>query len=257
MMFKTRVGIPGKTGVSTYGMKDFGLLLLGLSLCAVGNVNASGAPRGTVFELHSCELYAGGCVVSSEEPMDGRYMFQAWNFSGGDFRGVSFAGLKLAVLQASTANLAAENTGADRAVIYIAEQASAAQREALVSWVKENMPEIKNVHVETRLVPLQFEKTAVGYQFSAGKYVVVNTDYLESSDKGNCGVWLGFCPRPPSKTLTGAVKPSSRVEEPLLELKWNDAGKRSIFLAKFGDNGPAKNVFVTAADLCGPTGNIF
>ena len=238
-------------------MKNFALLLLGLSLCAVGNVNASSAPRGTVFELHSCELYAGGCVVSSEEPMDGRYMFQAWNFSGGDFRGVSFAGLKLAVLQASSANLAAENTGADRAVIYITEQASAAQREALVGWVKENLPEIKKAHVETRMVPLQFEKTAVGYQFSAGKYVVVNTDSLESCDKGNCGESLWYSPRTPSTAFTVAINRSSRVEEPLLQLKWNDAGKRSIFLAKFGENGPAKNVYVTAADLCGPTGNIF
>src|SRR5712672_3470588 len=103
-------------------MKRFAFLAA-LAL-ATSNLHAAEQPRGTLLELHSCELYAGGCVVSSEEPLDGRYMFQAWNFTGGDFQGANFAGLKLAVLQASTANLAADKTHADRVVVYLPEQAN-------------------------------------------------------------------------------------------------------------------------------------
>ncbi len=189
--------------------------------------------------------------------MDGRYMFQAWNFTGGDFQGTAFAGLKLAVLQASSANLAAEKSSADRAVVYLPEGASAAQREALLGWLKDTMPEMKNARLDTRVVPLQFAKTAVGYAFSAGEAISVKTDSLESCDTGGCGESLWYNPRTPSSAFTVAVNRASHISEPLLELKWNDAGKRSIFLAKFGENAHPKNVYVTVADLCGPTGNIF
>jgi hypothetical protein len=47
------------------------------------------------------------------------------------------------------------------------------------------------------------------------------------------------------------------VTEPLLKLKWNESGKRSVFLAKFGENTTAKDLYVSTADLCGPTGKLF
>src|SRR6266702_4766463 len=125
-------------------MKRLALLLVALSPFLSVNIQAASQPRGTLLELHSCELYAGGCIVSSEEPMDGRHMLQAWNFTSGNFGGVDFAGLKLAVLQASSANLAAEKTSADRAVVYLPEKASADQREALLTWLKATLPEMKS-----------------------------------------------------------------------------------------------------------------
>ena len=45
--------------------------------------------------------------------------------------------------------------------------------------------------------------------------------------------------------------------EPLLKLKWNESGRRSVFLARFGDPSPVKNSFITAADLCGPADRLF
>jgi hypothetical protein len=189
--------------------------------------------------------------------MDGRHMLQAWNFTSGNLGGVDFAGLKLAVLQASSANLAADKTAADRAVVYLPEKASATQREALISWLKATLPEMKDALLQTRIVPLQFTKTAVGYEFSAGGTINVKTASIESCDKGGCGESLWYSPRTASSAFTVAVNQSSGISEPLLELTWSDAGKRSIFLAKFGESERARNVYVTSADLCGPTGSLF
>ena len=58
---------------------------------------AADVPRGTVLELHSCELYAGGCVISSQATLEGRYLLTAWKFTGGRFRGIDLAGLQAAV----------------------------------------------------------------------------------------------------------------------------------------------------------------
>jgi hypothetical protein len=57
--------------------------------------------------------------------------------------------------------------------------------------------------------------------------------------------------------FTVALDRSSEVTEPLLKLKWRDAGQRSVFLAKFGQPTPAKNIFVTTADFCGQADKLF
>src|SRR5262245_33255439 len=82
---------------------------------------ADDQPRGSLMEVHSCELYAGGCVVSSEATLGGRYMLRAWNFTGGSFGGAELAGLQVALLESSSDNLAASKTAADRAVVYLPE----------------------------------------------------------------------------------------------------------------------------------------
>src|SRR5215217_3901056 len=79
-------------------MKRTALFLSGIvSIFLSGNVGAE-QPRGTVLELHSCELYAGGCVVSSESTLGGRYMVRAWDFTGGEYAGTELKGLKVGLL---------------------------------------------------------------------------------------------------------------------------------------------------------------
>src|SRR5881409_3186914 len=100
-------------------MKKLTLLLMGLTCLTFNAVFANDPPRGSLLELHSCELYAGGCVVSSEATLGGRYMLRAWNFSGGQFANTDLAGLQVALLESSPDNLAASKTTADRAIIYL------------------------------------------------------------------------------------------------------------------------------------------
>src|SRR5882672_6770864 len=99
-------------------MKKITSLLIAFSCVALGRALASDQPRGSVLELHSCELYAGGCVVSSEATLGGRYMLQAWNFSGGNFQGTSLAGLQVAMLHSASENLADAKTRSGDAIIY-------------------------------------------------------------------------------------------------------------------------------------------
>src|SRR5215510_13225331 len=114
-------------------MRKLALLLAGISLPVAGAF-ASGEPRGTLMELHSCELFAGGCVVSSEATLGGKYMLQAWNFSGGSYAGCDLAGLQLAVLHSSAQNLAFDKAVSDQAIIYLPEKATPKQRKSLTAW---------------------------------------------------------------------------------------------------------------------------
>ena len=227
------------------------------SALALSNSFAADAPRGSLLELHSCELFAGGCVVSSEAPLDGRYMLRAWDFTGGSFAGTELAGLKVAVLQASSQNLAAENSSSDQAIVYLPQKASQAQRQALLAWLKSSQPELKAAHYKTRITPLSLEKNGADCTFRAGNSISITTAPLESCDKGGCGEALWYSPRTQTSMFTVALDRSSEITEPLLKLKWRDAGQRSVFLAKFGESSPGKNIFVTTADFCGRADKLF
>lgn len=237
-------------------MRKLAFVLTGIVSFSLSALPAAETPRGDLLELHSCELYAGGCIVSSEAPLDGRYMLRAWSFAGGSFAGRDLAGLRVAMLQCSSENLAADKAEPGRAVVYLPDSATAQQREALLGWVKANTSGLAPVQVRSRVVPLQFAKTEEGYAFSAGDLISVKVASREPCDTG-CGESLWYTPRTSTTVFTVAVDRSSRVDEPLLALKWIDAGKRSIFLGKFGGQVREREVYVTAADLCGPGRTLF
>jgi Protein of unknown function (DUF1326) len=235
-------------------MRTAAFLLAGFACFLGRSLPAQDPPRGELLELHSCEVYAGPCLVSSQATLEGRYMVRAWDFSGGSFQRTPFAGLKVAVLETAPENLAAPDTAAARAVVYLPANATAAQRQALLAWVKATQIHSAGARIQTRAAPLEFAKTARGYRFSAGPYLSVSTAPLECCNNGMCGEGLWYQPRSPSTEFTVAVDHASRVVEPLLKLIWTEAGKRSVFLARFGPSSPAAAgpVYVSTADLCGP-----
>ena len=238
-------------------MKKLMLAFVGIVFVTSRTLAGAEQPHGNLVELHSCELYAGGCVVSSEATLGGRYMFRAWEFTGGAFAGTDLAGLNVAVLQTSSENLAAEKTKADRSVIYLPQSATRAQRDALVAWLKTQMPEIKAGKISTRVAPVKISGNGNGYAVSVGNSITVRTAGLESCETGACGEALWYEPRSGTSLFTVALNRSSRVAEPLLKLKWDDAGKRSVFLGKFGAAPSSKKEFVTSSDWCGPADRVF
>ncbi|MGH7971870.1 MAG: DUF1326 domain-containing protein [Limisphaerales bacterium] len=238
-------------------MKTSALLLCALATALAQSVLASPAPRGTLIELHSCELYAGGCIVSSESTLGGRYMLRAWDFSGGEFAGTDLTGLQVAVLQSANDNLAEHEAMPGNAVVYLPQTATAAQRAALVGWIKKIEPQLGAANLQTRTTHLRFRRTQVGYDFSAGPYVTVSTAPLETCKTGACGEALWYSPRSPSSVFTVAIDRVSEVTEPLLELKWRDAGRRTVFLARFGDKPSQTEVYISSADFCGPAQRLF
>jgi hypothetical protein len=238
-------------------MKKLRLFFAGFFGLTATAAFASDVPRGSLLELHSCEVYAGPCVVSSESPQEGRYMVRAWDFTGGSFNGTDFSGLQVAVLQTSADNLAEADSKSGEAVIYLPQNATPAQREALSKWVKVSQVDLHPTKIQTRVVPLQFAKSDQGYSFTAGKFLSVKTASLNQCAMGNCGETLWYRPRAQTSVFTVAVNDGSKIAEPMLKLRWDATGTRDIFLARFGDTVPARSLYVSIAELCGPTQTLF
>jgi hypothetical protein len=238
-------------------MKKLSLLFSGFVGLAATTAFAADAPRGSLMEIHSCEVYAGPCVISSESPQEGRYMARAWDFTGGSFNGSDFTGLQIAVLQNSPDNLAEANSKSGDAVVYLPQNATQTQRDALLAWLKSSQTDFHPAKLQTRTVPLQFTKSEKGYAFTAGKYLQVKTAPLSQCDMGNCGEMLWYRPRAQTSLFTVVINNGSKVSEPMLKLKWDATGSRDIFLARFGESVPAKDLYVTLTELCGPSQTLF
>ncbi|HYG24746.1 MAG TPA: DUF1326 domain-containing protein [Verrucomicrobiae bacterium] len=229
-------------------MKSF---LIPVILClGLVSLHATDAPRGTVLELHSCELYAGGCTVSAEATQAGRYLLRAWDFTSGKSEGVALKGLKVAVLQSSTENQAAAGARTGKAVVYLPKSASAKQRKALLAWVQAR-PDFKPESVSTRTEPLSFDRDGTGYRLVVGKRVALQTKPLEACDARSCGEELWYEPRTQTDVFTVAVNRASNVSEPLLQLTWKDSAQRSVFLGRFGESSPRRDLFVSMNEFCG------
>src|SRR5580704_714688 len=105
-------------------------LLTGISLRAEEHLH------GDLLELHSCQLYIGGCIASSESPQDGRYLLRVWNFAGGSHAGTPLRGLQVALLETSDENLAFRETNPNAAMAYLPQSATPTQTAALIDWLK-------------------------------------------------------------------------------------------------------------------------
>jgi len=128
-------------------------LLSGTSLRAGENLH------GDLLELHSCQLYIGGCIASSESPQDGRYLLRVWNFAGGSHDGTPLRGLQVALLETADENLAIGATQPNAAMAYLPQSATPAQAAALLDWLKSANPEVARMKLPARTVPMQFTST--------------------------------------------------------------------------------------------------
>lgn len=219
-------------------LSSLGLLLaLATSLSTAANVDPS-TPRGRLLELHSCELFAGSCVVSSEANEAGNYLLRVWQFDNGQIGPVSLRGLTVALLEKASQNLAVPENAADSAIAYLPERLSPAQRTALLAWAGQNTrAKLDAAHI--KVAPLQTKFTANEASFSAGPDIVFSGAAPALCNVGGCGEMLWYQPRAAATSFTVDQLAQSRIVEPLLAVKWMDHGRRTLFVGRFGDPEPS------------------
>jgi hypothetical protein len=235
------------------------LILIGISLSwlAAHAATNGNQPQGRLIELHSCEVYAGACMVSSQSELGGRNALQIWDFAGGSWQGVDLKGLQMAVLESSLDNLAAPSTRVDEAIVYLPENANARQRASLLGWVKARDSQLSRAKIQARVVPISLTSSVEGIRFQAGQFASLHAAALGDCQNRVCGESLWYEPSTPTSLFTVALNADSRINEPLIKLTWNDFGKRSVFVARFGVTPTTQNQYVQSWDWCGPTGLLF
>ncbi len=193
-------------------------------------------PRGRFVELHSCELFAGSCVVSAEANVTGNYVLRAWQFEDGAIAGVPLRGLSVALLESGDQNLAVPENAASSAVVYLPPSLTPEQRAVLLTWAGQNT---RATLVGTRVIPLQIAFTGDRVSFSAGRDIAFVADAPPPcTTLASCGEMLWYEPRGAATSFVVDQLDRSRIVEPLLTLTWMDHGRRTLFAGRFGDPEP-------------------
>jgi hypothetical protein len=216
--------------------------MLSLPVCSASPVSLN-PPRGQFAELHSCEVFAGPCVVNSEVNQPGNYQLRIWRFDSGNLGNVPLRGLTVALLEASDKNLA-DRGNASEAVAYLPQGLSPTQRSALLAWAQGSTAvRLDETHV--KVAPLQIRFADKQVSFSAGTDMTFDGNVPEACNVGGCGEMLWYQPRSAASSFVVDLLDESRIKEPLLSLHWMDHGRKTLFVGRFGDPE------VTIPGLCG------
>jgi len=219
-------------------------LLSGTSLRAEENLH------GDLLELHSCQLYIGGCIASSESPQDGRYLLRVWNFAGGSHGGTPLRGLQVALLETSDDNLAFCETNPNAVMAYLPQSATPDQTTALIDWLKSTNPELARLKLLTRTVPMQLTSARGAVSFAAGDFLQMEVHPFQPCGLISCGESLWYTPRSTTASYTVGVTSKSVVNEPTLALRWIDHGKNNVFEGRFGEGITVPSIFQPPALVC-------
>ena len=213
-------------------------------------LRAGETPRGDLLEMHSCQLYIGGCIASSESPQDGKYLLRVWNFTGGSYGGVQLSGQQVALLETSDDNLALYETKPNAAVAYLRQSASPAQTIALLDWLKSTNPQLTHLKLLTRTVPMQLTSGRGTASFSAGDSLQMEVRPFQCCGLVSCGESLWYTPRSATTSYTVGITSKSVVDEPALALRWIDHGKNNVFQGRFGEGQTTTATFEPPALVC-------
>jgi hypothetical protein len=218
-----------------------------LQLCLADSLTPKGTDvSGFLVESHSTEIYAGGCIVSSEEDTFGRYLTRAWRLNAGSHQGVALAGLSVVLVEHHpSANLAKKGVMPQKAFLYLPDSATAAQRAALQAWVETQR--LASEFTEVCTVPVSFTAEGKTLTLTAGDRVAVQAQPAPPCENGGCGQQLWYSPRSAGFLDTEILlTAATRVSQPDHQLKWDAGNRRSTFVGRFMDRTDA----ATVADHC-------
>lgn len=205
------------------------------------------SPSGTLIELNSLHVYAGGCVVSSELGSHGRQLLRFWSVDEGFHKGVDLSGLNVGVLQVASANIPAGKAPPERAVVYLPENATPAEQAALEAWVTAELCGQLGDVVTVRTTDIAYDRSALYARVRIGDQIFLETAPIEVCEANSCGEAVMYHPLSTVNGFRVAQNRQSRVREPALNLRWNDHATPSVFFGWFGNRSELENFCSTSS----------
>lgn len=197
---------------------------------------------GDYLESRSADVYVAQCFANSEAGLTGDQALLAWHVRNGSWNGQKLDGLT--VIAAVRASATLGDPYADpypaKAVLLVDDQATPAQRDALVAFA-EHMGG-KLVSSVVRVIPTTIEMSVLHDPehhgqaiLRAGTFAEIQTRALNETDH-SCGAEVTYYP--PLTKLNhsmAAVAMTDEYQGPGLGVDWDRHGKRSAFVGSFGE----------------------
>jgi hypothetical protein len=188
-------------------------------------------PSGEFVELHSCDLYTGGCTASSESTLLGRQLFRVWSINQGTWDDQDLTGLKIALLEVGSENLAEKGAAAEKAKIFVPKGLVPAQKRALLSWVATQgiAPSSTSV-VEADIT---YQRSGAEAEVAVGN-ISLSTMPIGKCSSGACGQALWYEPQINHSSFEVVASRVSKIYDSDLNFLWTDHDRPNVFLSHFG-----------------------
>ncbi|MGH9402013.1 MAG: DUF1326 domain-containing protein [Terriglobia bacterium] len=210
-----------------------------LMVMAVWAIPSSAAVQGSYVEVRTADVYTGPCFANSEVGVAGRRAILAWDIKQGEWHGTNLAGLRVLAVVNAKDNLGDpyHNPYPAKAILIVDQRASAAQSEALVSFVQAaGGPLVKHiVQVDRAPISMEFGRGMNHGTVSvvAGKLAQIQTRSLCSGDD-ICGNEIRYYP--PLTKIANSM-PAYTIDQtfsgPGLGVVWDTRDNRSAYIGTF------------------------
>ena len=197
---------------------------------------------GDYLESRSADVYVAQCFANGEVGLVGDQALLAWHVRNGSWNGEKLDGLT--VIAAVKANATLGDPYADpypaKSVMLVDEQATPAQREALVAFAQHMGGKLTSTVL--RVIPTTIEMNVLRDHahhgeatLRAGKFAEIQTRALNEGDH-TCGAETTYYP-PLTKVehSMAAVAMTDEYQGPELGVDWDRHGKRSAFVGSFAE----------------------
>lgn len=191
-------------------------------------------PSGEFVELHSCDLYTGGCTASSESTLLGRQLFRIWSISHGTWNKQNLAGLKVALLELGSVNLAEKGALAEYAEIFVPKGLAPELKEALLSWAtSQGITAVLTRVVEAEMT---YQRSGCVANVAVGDSISLSTTAIGKCSSGACGQALWYEPQAKHSSFEVVASRVSKIRDGGLNFLWTDHDRPNVFLASFDPN---------------------
>lgn len=217
-------------------MKAAGLFAAVL-MAAASSVGAGTATvTGEYVEARTAEVFAGGCVMSSEAETVGRQAVMAWKIGTGSHQGVRLDGLAVVAALAGDSNLGIRELGGaapsrTRAAVIVDDRADAAQRRSLVSLVAAMTRGLVDEVVEVTAAPIRFTSGSDQVVVHAGDARLAVQRHVHHDV--NCGAMQWFRPLAAGTDASIGFADVHTFSGRALGTRWSHPNKKSAFVGSF------------------------
>lgn len=196
--------------------------------------------EGDYMEMRTCDIYTGPCFANAEISLTGKQAIMAWNIERGARNGVDLAGLKVVLVVNADDTLSYggqlnSNPQQLESVILADQSANAAQRTALVEFVKEHAAHVAGHVQRVDFVEISMHANFVSMESSltAGEEVRMASRKMQQGDCVCSNEVLYYPPLTSVENSTAAYTVEAAFRGKGLPVKFSNPGTRSTYLATF------------------------
>jgi hypothetical protein len=191
---------------------------------------------GQYVEARTAEVFAGGCIMSSEAETIGRQAVMAWQIDRGAYAGQSLDGLRVVAAVSGDRNLGIREIGGEapsvvRAVLYVDQRATPAQQQALASLARHLSRGLITEVVQTTATAIAFEDRGDAIAVSAGDSELNVRKGIEHGPA--CGAMKWFSPFSVVDSPLMGTALANAFSGRALDTRWSAPNRKSAFFGTF------------------------